>query len=411
MNVVFLEASSGAVIGGSLTGMLELLRGIDRTRISPTVVLYERKPCIAGLEAAGIPVVVFDRSRLPKEHALQQSAAYGRAKRVGLVSATLRLLRSTVTLLLETAPAAVQLRRTIAAARPDLVYVCNGFRGNADAIVAARMLSVPCVVHAKGFDKFSYVEQALSRTVAACVSMTRAIEDHCRAGGMQPGFFEVIYDGLDLAAFQPRRDAAEVRRELGIPEGAEVAGVVGNIQEWKGQGVLVEALDLLQRARPNLVVLLVGGVHRSGAAYAERVRELAASRGVAGRVFWTGARPDVPEVMNAMDVVVHTSVRGEPFGRVIIEGMAVGKPVIATRAGGVPEFVHDGEDAILVPPGDVAALASCLDALLGDPAGRERLSRAARLSAERFALARHVEAMTSVFERAAASSARGEKRS
>jgi len=399
INVVFLEASSGSVVGGSLTGMLELLRGIDRSRISPSVVLYEHKPCIEALEADGIPVSVFAKSRLPKQHALQHKPAYSRAKRLGPIASLLWFARTTATFLFETLPAAFRLRRTFAPLRPDVVYVCNGFRGNADAIVAARLLGVPCVVHAKGFDKFSWVERALSRTVAGCVSMTRAIEGHCRTGGMRPRFFEVIYDGLDLADFQPRRQAADVRAELGLAHDAEVAGVVGNLQEWKGQTVLVEALDLLQKVHPRLVVLLVGGVHRSGAAYADSLKALAESRGIASRVIFTGARPDVPDLMNAMDIVVHTSVRGEPFGRVIIEGMAVGKPVIATRAGGVPEFVNDGEDAILVEPGDAAALARCLDRLLDDAGERGRLSSSARISAERFALAGHVSAMTSVFER------------
>jgi len=400
VNVVFLEASSGSVVGGSLTGMLELLRGIDRSRISPTVVLYEDKSCIASLEAAGVPVKVFAKKRLPKEHALHDKPAYAKARRLGAVRRTLALARQAATFGFETLPAARRLRDLLAPHRPDLVYVCNGFRGNADAIVAARMLGVPCVVHAKGFDKFSWVERRLSRTVTGCVSMTRAIEDHCRAGRMQPGFFEVVYDGLDLAAFQPSRPASEVRAELGIAGDAEVAGVVGNLQEWKGQRVLVEALDLLAKARPRLVVLLVGGVHRSGAAYAEGLEALAASRGLSSRVILTGARPDVADLMNAMDVVVHTSVRGEPFGRVIIEGMAVGKPVVATRAGGVPEFVHDGQDALLLAPGDVAALAGCLDRLFDDAAERERLARGARVAAERFALPRHVAAMTAVFERA-----------
>jgi glycosyltransferase involved in cell wall biosynthesis len=401
VNVVFLEASSGSVVGGSLTGMLELLRGIDRARIRPFVVLYERKPSIAALEAEGIPVVVAASRRLPKQHALQGTPAWEKAKSVGLLSRLMRQARVTGTFLFETVPAALRLRGVLAGLAPDLVYVCNGFRGNADAIVAARLLGVPCVVHAKGFDKFSWIERAVSRTVAGCVSMTKAIEDHCRRGGMRPGFFEVVYDGLDLESFRPRRDAAAVRAELAIAADAEVVGVVGNIQEWKGQKVLIEALDLLKAARPRLVALLVGGTHRSGEAYAESLKRLVASRGLGSRVVWTGARPDVPDLMNAMDVVAHTSVRGEPFGRVIIEGMATGKPVVATRAGGVPEFVHDGEDAILVPPGDAAALAACLDRLLGDRSAREKLAAGARVSAGRFALARHAAAMTEVFERAA----------
>jgi len=401
VKVVFLEASSGSVVGGSLTGMLELLRGIDRTKISPSVILYEHKPCIAELEAERIPVEVFARRRLPKEHRLQQARPYERAKRVGAVSSLLWLARTTATFLFETVPAAWRLRRMIAPMQPDLVYVCNGFRGNADAILAARLLRVPCVVHAKGFDKWTWVERWLSRSVAACVSMTRAIEDHCRAGGMRPGFFEVIYDGLDLESFQPVRSAVDVRAELGIAADAEVCGVVGNIQPWKGQHVLLEALDLLRDRRPRLIAVFVGGTHRSGAAYADELRTMASDRGLTARVVWTGARPDVPELINAMDILVHTSVRGEPFGRVIIEGMAVGRPVVATRAGGVPEFVHDGVDAVLVAPGDADALASCLDEILASRDRRENLMRAARVSAERFALARHVALMTAVFEKAA----------
>jgi hypothetical protein len=234
VNVVFLEASSGSVVGGSLTGMLELLRGIDRSRISPAVVLYEHKSCIPELEASGIPVSVFSKSRLPKEHALQESAGYARAKNVGAVAGALAAARSTSTLLLETYPAAWRLAGLLRGYRPGLVYVCNGFRGNADAILASWVLGVPSVVHAKGFDKFSWVERRLSRMVAGGVSMTRAIEDHCRGGDMRPGFFEVIYDGLDLSAFRPTRSADAIRSELGLPAGAEVAGVVGNIQPGRG---------------------------------------------------------------------------------------------------------------------------------------------------------------------------------
>lgn len=398
MNVVFLEASSGSVVGGSLSGMLELLRGLDRSRVSPFVVLYEHKPSTAELVRGGVPVRVFDKRRLPKEHGLEASAVYAKARRIGGVAALLRNLRVALTFILETVPTAWRLARVLREARPDLVYVCNGFRGNADAVVAAGLLGVPCVVHAKGFDKFSFVERMLSRRVSLCVSMTKAIQEHCRRGGMKPGDFAVVYDGLDLAAFRPRRDAAEMRKELAVAADAEVVGVVGNIQEWKGQRVLVDAVDLLRERRPRLVAWLVGGVHRSGLAYADDLRAHLRERGLEGRVLLTGARADIPDLMGAMDVVAHTSVRGEPFGRVIIEAMAVGRPVIATRAGGVPEFVRDGEDAVLTTPGDAGELASVIDRLLGDAGARERLAASALRSVQRFRLDRHVGIMTELFE-------------
>lgn len=403
MNVAFLEASSGSVVGGSLTGMLELLRGIDRGRIAPFVVLYEEKPVVAELREQGVPVRVVDKRRLPKEHALQSQQAYARAKRIGVFSAVLRAARATATFVLETIPSAWALRAIFREGAVDLVYVCNGFRANADAIVAAISLGKPCVVHAKGFDKFTFVERALSRRVASCVSMTKAIETHCLRGGMRPQQHDVIYDGLDLERFRPRRDRREVRAELGVAEDAELVGVVGNIQEWKGQRVFVDAVARLRSRRPKLVGLIVGGTHRSGAAYAAELRSDVERLGLQERVLFTGARTDVADLMGAMDVLAHTSVRGEPFGRVIIEGMAAGRVVIATRAGGVPEFVRDGEDCVLVTPGDAGELATTLDSVLSDPAHRSRLEAGARISVERFSLAHQVEAMTQLFEEVARS--------
>ncbi len=398
MNVVFLEASAGSVIGGSLTGMIELLRGLDRSRVSPLVVLYEHKPAVADLVGPGVPIRVFDKRRLPKEHGLEASSSYAKAKRIGAVSALLRNLRESLTFIFETVPAGVRLARLLRESAPDLVYVCNGFRGNADAIVAAWLLGVPCVVHSKGFDKFSFIDRVLSRRVALCISMTKAIEVHCREGGMKPEAYAVVYDGLDLSAFKPRRDAADVRRELGTAPDAEVVGVVGNIQAWKGQRVLVDALDLLRERRPRLVAWLVGGVHRGGLAYSEALLTHLRKRGLEDRVVLSGPRPDVPDLMAAMDIVVHTSVRREPFGRVIIEAMAVGSPLIATRAGGVPELVNDGQDGVLTTPGSAGELAAVIDRLLEDTQERERLAAAALHSVQRFRLNLHVERMCALFE-------------
>ena len=397
MNVVFLEASAGSVVGGSLTGMLELLRGMDRRRVSPFIVLYEHKPATADLAAEGVPIRIFDKRRLPKGQ-LASHRPYAKAKRIGAFARLTRNIRESLTFLFETAPAAVRLARLMREARPDLVYVGNGFRGNADGIVAARLLGVPCVVHSKGFDKFSFVERVLSRMVALNISMTRAIEKYCREGGMKPESSAVVYDGLDLSKFRSQRKPQDVRRELGVDADAEVVGVVGNIQSWKGQRVLVEAVDILRERRPRLVAWLVGGVHRSGLAYAEALRARVAERGLDNRVLLTGPRHDVPDLMAAMDIVVHSSVRREPFGRVIIEAMAVGRPVIATRAGGVPELIHDGEDGMLTTPGSAEELAAVLDRLLRNPGERARLSANAQVSVQRFRLDRHVEHMCALFE-------------
>jgi len=228
-----------------------------------------------------------------------------------------------------------------------------------------------------------------------------AIERHCRSQGIRPTEYNVVYDGLDLDDFRPTRDRDDVREELGIDVDAPVVGVVGNIQPWKGQLVLLQAMVEVIKTHPNAVALIVGGAHRSGRRYADDLRAFVASNGLERNVVFTGTRDDVGDVMNCMDVVAHTSVRGEPFGRVIIEGMCVGKPVVATRAGGVPEFVRDGENGLLVAPDDAAALASVLRRLFEDSALRERLSAGALRAVRDFSVEHHVEEVTRIYDRVA----------
>jgi len=125
----------------------------------------------------------------------------------------------------------------------------------------------------------------------------------------------------------------------------------------------------------------VGGALFGEAEYERQVRSLAESLGISSVVTFTGFRGDVPSVLADMDLIVHASTTGEPFGQIIIEGMAAGKPVIATNGGGVPEIVEDGKTGILVPMGDVQAMVEAIRRVLADPPlaedmgarGRERV--------------------------------------
>ena len=378
--------------------MLHLIGGLDRQRVQPVVVLYEHKSIIPELERGGTPVHVVAKRRLPKQHSLQKSAGYTQARKIEGVASFGWVLRTLATFVLETLPSAFRVASVLRRERPDVVHVCNGFRGNMDAIVASRLVGVPCIVHAKGFDKFTFVERAAAPGVAAAVSMTQAIEDHCRAGGLRPPEYHVMYDGLDLANFTPRWGREEVRAELGVRPDVPLIGVIGHIQEWKGQRVLLEAMPRVLEAHPTAVAVVVGGVHRAGADYAKGLHEFVESHNLADHVVFTGERSDIPDLMSAMDIVTHTSVRPEPFGRVIIEAMSTARPVLATRAGGVPEFVHDGIDGLLVEPGAVEELAEALCSVLGDPALYAKLSAGARENAERFSVERHVAEMVALYE-------------
>jgi glycosyltransferase involved in cell wall biosynthesis len=366
LSVVFVEASAGGVVGGSLTATVDLLRALDRRRFAPVLVRFAPSPLHADLEALGIRARILDRLPPRSEPRSPIRVLRGVERVTSLISTTL--------------PRARALAAVFRAERADIVYAANGIHPNLDAVVAAAWCGLPIVCHHRSFRRVGVAERLASRAVHVAVGVTDEVVAYYRARGVRPGRFVTIPDAVDCERIQ-RGGGAAVRRELGIPETAPLIGMVGNVQAWKGQHLAVEAAALARRAVPELRCLLVGGVHRTGIAYSEALQRRLAEPDVAGAVRWTGARADVPACMDAMDVVLHASVRPEPFGRVLLEAMAVGKPVIAPREGGPVEIVAHGQTGVLVAPRDAAALADAVVSLLGDPERRAAMGSAARARA------------------------------
>ncbi|WP_107677223.1 glycosyltransferase family 4 protein [Agrobacterium sp. LAD9] len=203
------------------------------------------------------------------------------------------------------------------------------------------------------------------------------------AGG-EANKVRIVYNGFDPArakVYEPGK-AARLRAELGLgPQ--PLVGLFGRLSEWKGQHVFLEAIAAME----GVQAVIVGGALFGQEAYEARIREQASSLDLDGRVRFLGFRSDVPELMAAMDAVAHTSIVAEPFGRVVVEAMMCGRPVVATRGGGVTEIIRDGETGLLVPPGEPSALAAALGRVLSDPALAERLAQKGREDvSQRFSL-------------------------
>lgn len=195
-----------------------------------------------------------------------------------------------------------------------------------------------------------------------------------KAGGEEDKV-RIVYNGFDPAkasVYDPAR-AQQLRRELGLgPQ--PLIGLFGRLSEWKGQHVFLEAIAAME----GVQAVIVGSALFGQEAYEARIRTLASSLGLDSRVRFLGFRPDVTELMAAMDAVAHTSVVAEPFGRVVVEAMMCGRPVVATRGGGVTEIIRDGETGLLVPPADAPALAAALGRILADPTLAEKLAKKGR---------------------------------
>lgn len=184
----------------------------------------------------------------------------------------------------------------------------------------------------------------------------------------------LVYNGIDPAPFDAvsthQREA--LRSDLGIGS-VPCVGVFSRLTPWKGQHILLEALTQL----PDVHALIVGDALFDGdQEYAQSLRDRVAEAALQDRVHFLGFRSDVPALMKAVDVVVHTSTAPEPFGRVIVEGLLAQRPVVATRAGGATEIIDSGVNGYLVDPRNAGQLVSALERLFDNPAASRDLATA-----------------------------------
>jgi glycosyltransferase involved in cell wall biosynthesis len=195
-----------------------------------------------------------------------------------------------------------------------------------------------------------------------------------------PCTVHLVHNGIPIDRFTPGDAPTGLREELGLPEDAPVACVVGRLTPWKGHQTLLRAWPEVLARTPDAHLLIVGEVAFWEDDYAAELHALADSLGIAHRVAWSGFRDDIPDVLRTVDLLVLAST-DEPFGRVVIEGMAAGLPVVATASGGVPEIVRAGETGLLVPPEQPGPLGEAMAQVLAEPARARAMGAAGRTRA------------------------------
>lgn len=182
-----------------------------------------------------------------------------------------------------------------------------------------------------------------------------------------------LVNGLDIERFD-RVEPVDWREELGCERVGPVVGYVGAITPWKGVETFVRAARLLRDRSPNCHFVVVGEPPPKDEAFARRLEVDA----VGSPIHWMGWRRDVLNLVSGLDVLVHASIEPEPFGRVVIEGMALGTAVVAADLGGPSDIITHGLDGVLVTPGEPRRLADAIERLVGDAAHREQIGARAR---------------------------------
>ncbi|HTZ85095.1 MAG TPA: glycosyltransferase family 4 protein [Solirubrobacteraceae bacterium] len=301
--------------------------------------------------------------------------------------------------------------------RADVVHA-NSIRAGIVLGLARRMplprlrlpRETPTLVHVRDVLPPSRASTASLRLIVDTATIVIANSEHTAASvraAAPDARVKVLHNPVDLGRFDPEKiDRAEARAKLGEAGRRELLlGVVAQLTPWKGQDTAIEALGALRREGVDAQLLLIGAAKFTARAtrfdnerYVASLHELAAREGVADRVSWLGEREDVPELMRALDVLLLPSWE-EPFGRALIEAMALEVPVLATNVGGPVEIVREGVDGFLLPPREPTAWASAIAQLHGDRELAARLGRAGRERVlTQFTSERHARATLDVYE-------------
>ena len=351
-----------AVLGG---GELSLLEIAAHFRSHARVVLFEDGPFREALQDRGV------RTRV-----LRPATSIAQVNRRGT-------LLSTATALPGLAHLVFQVAREARSA--DLLYA-NSQKSMVVAALAGAVARRPVVWHLRDLlrpEHFGWWTRTLAVTLAnSLVTHVIANSEATRtafvdAGG-HPDRATVIHNGVNPSPFNDVEGTGSLRSDLGLPADVPLVGVFSRLAPWKGQHVLLHALDSL----PEVHAVLVGdALFGPDQEYAQALHRLVREKGLTDRVHFLGFRDDVPTLMKQVDIVAHTSVDPEPFGRVIVEGMLAETPVVATAAGGAREIVHSGHNGLLVSPDDPASLRRALQRLVEAPDWARTLAERGRRTA------------------------------
>jgi len=255
----------------------------------------------------------------------------------------------------------------------DIVHV-NDYWWAPLAYLAAKICRIPVIVHIRQQIGPVRIKQYWLNKPDYLFPVSKDIENVVLSMAVTPSRVHVIYSGVDLDRFCQTENQPEFRQRYGLKGNQLIIGTVANLFPRKGYEFLLEALVEIKDAIPDICCFIVG---EGPEAYQQKLFQLVEKRQLRPHVIFAGFQKNVHEFVNAFDVFVLPSLM-EGFGIALLEAMAMSKPIVACRVGGIPEVITDGVTGVLVPPKDSHALAKAIVLLITDKKAKRRFGEAAR---------------------------------
>jgi glycosyltransferase involved in cell wall biosynthesis len=377
-----------AELGGGEIALADLIRHLDRERVEPIVVLGSKGPLeerIRGL--APVHVLPIDSAVVrARKDALGLASAF----QVAAARAAIRYV--------------FRFRRLLKEQGIEVLHT-NSLKAFVLGGIAGRLQGVRVIWHVRDRIADDYLPHRVvwvMRHLAKIlphfvIANSRATLGTVQLKGKPPAM--VIGSGVDLSKFSPSGAWATGSDEPNTAR-PKIVGLVGRICPWKGQHIFIEAATLVHVRWSNVRFQIIGAALFREHDYDLKLRRTVEDQGLERVVEFTGFQSDVARAISGLDILVHASTVGEPFGQVIVQGMACELPVIATNGGGVPEIVQDGVTGLLVPMGDAPAMADAICRLLEDaPCARNMGVQGRKRAVEHFTIERSTQKLMDVCER------------
>jgi len=348
LKIFFFESTFDGTVGGSHSCMFNLIKHMDRSKFDFSVGFRQDNIFVRKFKELGIDVFLFPRNPVEKG---------------------MRIIRKAVNWYRLKWRFQQQLEKLFKERSFHLVVINNSIWTALDFMNICNRLRIPLISYERGYGGFRSVHLKATAGLSASIPISRYLESKLLEHDFKSSRIRMIYDGINPADVHTDRNPAEIKRQLKIPESAKVVGVIGNIRPWKGQRFFVEAFNKLAKRYPELYGLVVGSSKGEveNELYLKEIQELVDPSLRGGRLIFLDYHEKVTEILSILDLLVHTSIKPEPFGMVLLEAMAAKTPVIATNMGGPLEILGNGVGGMLVDPKDSQAIIEACSRLLDNP--------------------------------------------
>jgi glycosyltransferase involved in cell wall biosynthesis len=380
--ILYIQRPTG---GGSTISLYELVKGLDSIQYEPIILFLQKNQYIKKFKEVGIKTITLNRSKSEEKRRKRKHSFIGRVYQSIVIDMLL----------------ALHIVYIIKKEKIDLIHHNTGL--NKPILIAANITGTPQVCHFRMFSNLSYRSKKLARFISSFVYISNVIEKHYTNLGLPSNKGHVIYNPFDKEIFQQvsTNEITNLRIEFGLKKSDYLISNIGRLDSWKGQDYFLKAFAEILKKHPNTKALIVGDLRatQEGQLYYDRLKNITKELNISNDVIFTGHRFDIPNIMVASDIIVHSASKPEPFGRVIVEAMLAGTPIIATKAGGVPEIIEDQITGVLIPLHDVESMVDAIQKVMEDHKISNKMAKIAKKYAkDKFSVQQHVCAIENIYQ-------------